>query len=120
MLNPLKLPTKAWSPPNARSEVTNPKLPGFAGSTKPGRLVEVGEVLEVADRRLGVEPAGTETDPGVLLGNCAASGERSGDDRQRRDQAEPPALRLRPRTTTRAIVESPSVRGSPHAADTHA
>jgi hypothetical protein len=30
MLNPLKLPTKAWSPAKARSEVTNAKSPGLA------------------------------------------------------------------------------------------
>ena len=74
MLNPLKLPMKAWLPPKARSEVTKPKSPGLAGSTKPGRLVEVGEQLEVADRRLGVEPARTETDPRVVVGLGAGTG----------------------------------------------
>ena len=90
---------------------------GVGGVDEARRLVVVGTLLEVADRRLGVEPAGIEIVPGVVarLGACAGGGEAPGDQGGGRRQPDQPC----PATTsdiTSHLSGLPRVRRPPRPA----
>ena len=68
MLMPLKLPTNAWLPWNAMSELANANEPGLAGFDQPGGLSTVGEQLHALRGHAGVVQARREPDPRVGRG----------------------------------------------------
>ena len=75
MLNPLKLPTKAWSPWKARSEVRNPKSPGLAGSKKPAGFGRLARWSTPSSAVPGFsKPAARLARGSSVVGNCACAG----------------------------------------------
>src|SRR5215207_7026714 len=72
MLKPLKLPTNAWSPWKARSELAKDRLPRFAGLKKPSGLLRWAARSSplLATPALS-KPAESPTRGSSVVGSCA-------------------------------------------------
>src|SRR5919109_2908076 len=93
MLKPLKFPTNAWSPWNARSLFRSPKSPGLAG------LMNAGGLFLCASRSMPFaatpalsRPADSPTRGSFVVGSCAGAAEASA-----------PAINNKPPNAARAV-----------------
>ena len=106
MLNPWKLPANAYLPLKAMSELAKLSEPMFAGLKKPGRPVVVGEQLDAAARRAGVQPAGGEAEPRIHVRRAAAGTSADQDERYSERDPDQKMVRRRRRDPREAFMNS--------------